>query len=709
MCFCAAFGCYSPPVTPTCNQQPGNHRFCTSPACSKGMRASTLAACAALALLLGVAVAQKDYSCPTTCQASLGCQCASSKAPTSIANGDLPQFIVLTNDDAITVVSQPIILNVTERHTNKNGCKMPATWFVSIEYTDPALVKQVYTRGHEIATHTINHVANPNASQIVGARDWLVKTAGIPKADVVGFRAPFLIFDPTQRDVLAGNGFKWDSSISEQYPSTTSPSASERLWPYTMDYGIPQNCAISTGTCSVDERHPGLWEFPMWNVQDKTGATVASMDPLGDAYELYKQQFDERYSGNRAPLGIYIHAAWIIADPTRADRLNKFLEYATSQENVFLVTVSQVLDWMKNPVPASQYSPSCPDAKDLETLPNAGALCVQPNDGCDYGTFDSSACKCQCQNEEINAAGYCVDAATGRCTVQKDYDFTNKDYFCPKPTPASVPASAPAAGPAAAPGAAGTTTPASPSASQELSVEMDVTGTTPAEFTATRADAFCAQLLRLTGDSTATCTIVSVLSVSGRRLLQDKVHVIASITTKNAAATVSALQGDTVSTLLAPAGVSVVPGTVKAQLGAPVVPAPAPATATGDATTATPAAESVPSTGDATTTDGGSSSGGGGSNAGAIAGAVVGVIGGIALLGGGFWYWRRRKAAKADTEAVGARTASFNPTFNTQSGVTATLRTSRSPTKKQLAESEVCESPLRDSMMRGVSGQQQQE
>ena len=32
-----------------------------------------------------------------------------------------------TNDDAITVISQPIILNITERHKNKNGCKMPAT------------------------------------------------------------------------------------------------------------------------------------------------------------------------------------------------------------------------------------------------------------------------------------------------------------------------------------------------------------------------------------------------------------------------------------------------------------------------------------------------------------------------------------------------------------------------------------------------------
>ena len=58
------------------------------------------------------------------------------------------QFIVLTNDDAITVISQPIILNITERHSNKNGCKMPATWYTSIEYTDPNLVKQVFIRGH---------------------------------------------------------------------------------------------------------------------------------------------------------------------------------------------------------------------------------------------------------------------------------------------------------------------------------------------------------------------------------------------------------------------------------------------------------------------------------------------------------------------------------------------------------------------------------
>jgi peptidoglycan/xylan/chitin deacetylase (PgdA/CDA1 family) len=90
----------------------------------------------------------------------------------------------------------------------------------------------------------MTHVASPNASEIVGARDWLNKTAGIPKEKVVGFRAPYLMFDPQQREILQENGFSFDSSISEQYPTATSPSAGQRLWPYTMDYGLPQNCAI---------------------------------------------------------------------------------------------------------------------------------------------------------------------------------------------------------------------------------------------------------------------------------------------------------------------------------------------------------------------------------------------------------------------------------------------------------------------------------
>lgn len=113
--------------------------------------------------------------------------------------------------------------------------------------------------------------------------------------------------------------------------------------------------------------------------------------------------------------------------------------------------------------------------------------------------------------------------------------------------------------------------------------------------------------------------------------LQDKVHVMAGLETKNAEATVSALRADTVVSLMAPAGVAVVPGSVKATLGAPVIPTETPP-ATADA-----AASGTPAEADAPAAESSSSGGGGGSNTGAIVGAVVGVLVGVAAVGGGTW------------------------------------------------------------------------
>ena len=47
-------------------------------------------------------------------------------------------------------------------------------------------------------------------------------------------------------------------------------------------------------------------------------------------------------AGNRAPLGIYIHAAWLIADPTRLDQLENFIRYALAKDNVVFATISEV-------------------------------------------------------------------------------------------------------------------------------------------------------------------------------------------------------------------------------------------------------------------------------------------------------------------------------------------------------------------------------
>ena len=221
-------------------------------------------------------------------------------------------------------------------------------------------------------------------------------------------------------------------------------------------------------------------------------------------------------------------------------------------------------------------------------------------------------------------------------------------------------------------------------------------GSSVVGFQATQADAFCAQLLRLTGDSAgacptaacllpapglgctgclqcllfrgsaaavhrllgccdndlvasafllfalppaATCKVVSVVSAAspaGRRLLAgETVHVIAGMETKNADATVAALNTDTVFTLLAPAGITVVPGSVKAGLGAPVLPQPAveaaaPATNTAIPADSAAAATETDASSDAAATEGGSS--GGGSSIGPIIGGVVGGLAAAAII-----------------------------------------------------------------------------
>jgi len=43
------------------------------------------------------------------------------------------------------------------------------------------------------------------------------------------------------------------------------------------------------GVCTPGEAYP-LWEIPLWAVLDASQKPVASMDPSGDAYQLYKQE-----------------------------------------------------------------------------------------------------------------------------------------------------------------------------------------------------------------------------------------------------------------------------------------------------------------------------------------------------------------------------------------------------------------------------------
>jgi hypothetical protein len=74
-----------------------------------------------------------------------------------------------------------------------------------------------------------------------------------------------------------------------------------------------------------------------------------------------KNAFNNHYRGNRAPFGVYTHPVWLggaqpgVPDGSKKlEAVNEFLDYAMSNKDVWMVTTYQIVQYMKNPVPASE-------------------------------------------------------------------------------------------------------------------------------------------------------------------------------------------------------------------------------------------------------------------------------------------------------------------------------------------------------------------
>lgn len=298
------------------------------------------------------------YSCPTSKCRLPGCRCASTKGPLPLSQ--MPQFVLITNDDAVdgSVVNSLSFL-LTHRR-NANGCPVPATWFTSVTFSDCGFIRDRFSKGDEFACHSITH---PNmkpgyprskmVTEIAGSREFLVKKCGLPKQSVKGYRATYLMTTAEQRDVIHDLGFLYESSVGFDYEG-----AGDKVFPFTEDYGIPDR---SCSSCKKGESNKGLWMVPVWPVRYK--GHQYSMDPgmkvdweptskEASVYDVMKSAFDGAYKGNRAPVGIMQHNYWQSAK--RLKEAQKFLDYALTQPDTWAVTMRQLVDWMRDPVPKDQ-------------------------------------------------------------------------------------------------------------------------------------------------------------------------------------------------------------------------------------------------------------------------------------------------------------------------------------------------------------------
>lgn len=69
----------------------------------------------------------------------------------------IPQIVLLTFDDSVNDLNKGLYADLFERgRVNPNGCPISATFYVSHEWTDYSQVQNLYSDGHEMASHTVS-------------------------------------------------------------------------------------------------------------------------------------------------------------------------------------------------------------------------------------------------------------------------------------------------------------------------------------------------------------------------------------------------------------------------------------------------------------------------------------------------------------------------------------------------------------------------
>jgi hypothetical protein len=141
----------------------------------------------------------------------------------------------------------------------------------------------------------------------MSCKEMLNTYGGVPNGKIQGFRAPFLNYTKDTLNHLSKLGFLYDSS--------SSALQDDAYWPYTLDYGMANDCW--TGICGAGQtKLPGLWEIPMYAVLDNI-STPQLMDVYiaGQPEDVTKwslDTFNKHYNGGRQPFGIYVHPSKLI-------------------------------------------------------------------------------------------------------------------------------------------------------------------------------------------------------------------------------------------------------------------------------------------------------------------------------------------------------------------------------------------------------------
>ncbi|XP_022657173.1 uncharacterized protein LOC111262313 isoform X2 [Varroa jacobsoni] len=291
------------------------------------------------------------------------CNCAGSEIPGGLLPKEVPQVVLLTFDDAVNDLNKDHYRDIFDSgRKNPNGCPIRGTFYVSHEWTDYGQVQNLYSKGHEMASHTVTHSFGEKFSEqqwfkeVAGQREILHLYGGVKLEDVRGMRAPFLqIGGNKQFKMLHEYNFTYDSSmpVFENNPP---------YWPYTLDYAMSHECMI---TPCPSKSFPGVWEVGMVMWVDLRGGRCSMGDACSNppdddgVHKVLMKNFNRHYKGNRAPFNLFYHSAWFNTEHHKKGFL-RFLDEILSKGDVWLITNTQLIDWIRHPTSNSHINSFTP-------------------------------------------------------------------------------------------------------------------------------------------------------------------------------------------------------------------------------------------------------------------------------------------------------------------------------------------------------------
>ncbi|VDI64615.1 Hypothetical predicted protein [Mytilus galloprovincialis] len=287
------------------------------------------------------------------------CVCCSNDMP--LPYKEIPQMVFFTFDDAITPQVAGFYRQLFDSsRRNPNGCPVSMTLFISHSNTVYSLVREFYQKGFEIASHSVSH-GHPKTStfkdEALKQKQNLARMARIPHTRIKGWRSPFLEpLGDAQPNMLHELGYSYDATltISKKTLKEKPPV------PFTLDYGWPYDCKIKP---CPRKQHRGFWEVPVISLMDYLQRfdcvyVDGCNNPPPDeeaAFRFLWDNFQSYYKTNKAPFGINMHASWFFY-PDRLKAMDRFIRELTRLDDVYVVSVKQVIEWLRNPVKLQDVS-----------------------------------------------------------------------------------------------------------------------------------------------------------------------------------------------------------------------------------------------------------------------------------------------------------------------------------------------------------------